>query len=581
MDLLQDLNLIRDTGFRSPLLEAWLTLEKLVLRGLAKIERDSIAKEMLEVISQCQTILHPSIQHKQRMLLFTQELAQVFNEETWKDKYKFSQNTLREINRLLRKLRALLTTEEEVSYCYWRELLTSETFRDWSSYPRTESYDSDTSYLSGSVNDMGLRSKLFQIQTTKNNSSQGRLKWQRIYSTLSATSQPEKMASKLQSMKDSGLRSRKIQVYPTREQKLLMNKYRDCGRFIHNKCLTLVSEYKKQYKKFPTVQYLRDTLVNSNSRLMQNHPWMSKFAYNFRRDIVDNILKNYNSNFARCKKNKDKKTFIIKFKSKKIQERCGWSFRIGEDDWQIKKPTSPWRMLWGNLPDNIKLTRDSRFIITGTGKYFITKVSKVIEKSSKENIIVCDPGIRTFQTMYDVKEDTFVEMSPGISKSVRIEKHFIKKMQSKISKNEFKTHRQRYNFKKAYKRALERLRNRIDDLHKCGAKYLCDNYNIIIIPKLNLATSKVSRRIKTTTSTLSHCGFVERLITKSSQYNNCKVFVCSEQYTSKSCSSCGAIKYDLGANKTYRCNHCNFILDRDFNATQNILFKFLRDINAI
>lgn len=309
--------------------------------------------------------------------------------------------------------------------------------------------------------------------------------------------------------------------------------------------------------------------------------WLKDFPFDLKSRVIERCLNNYDSSIARYKNSN--RPFKLKYKTKKMEERNGCSIPIIKKYWNKISHRHWWYKLWGDNNKKFSIDHDCVLITTNTKKHYINYIDKSYnDNMSKENIIVCDPGLRTFQTCYDVKNDSFIEIAPGVSKTVRIQKHFIKKMQSKISKNEFKNHKERYNFKKAYKRALERMRNRVDNLHKCTAKYFCDNYNTIIIPKLNILSSKrISSKIKSVSSTLSHCGFIERLITKSSHYNNCKVFVCTEEYTSKSCSNCGAIKYDLGANKTYKCNYCNFILDRDFNAARNILFKFLKDINAV
>jgi putative transposase len=46
---------------------------------------------------------------------------------------------------------------------------------------------------------------------------------------------------------------------------------------------------------------------------------------------------------------------------------------------------------------------------------------------------------------------------------------------------------------------------------------------------------------------------------------------CAEHYTSKTCSECGNIDHKLGASKIYHCKCCASIMDRDLNASKNIL----------
>jgi len=48
---------------------------------------------------------------------------------------------------------------------------------------------------------------------------------------------------------------------------------------------------------------------------------------------------------------------------------------------------------------------------------------------------------------------------------------------------------------------------------------------------------------------------------------------CEEEYTSKTCSSCGTVNDTLGGDRVFRCSACHVRLDRDVNAARNILIK--------
>ncbi|KAK1948086.1 putative transposase [Phytophthora citrophthora] len=52
-----------------------------------------------------------------------------------------------------------------------------------------------------------------------------------------------------------------------------------------------------------------------------------------------------------------------------------------------------------------------------------------------------------------------------------------------------------------------------------------------------------------------------------------RVIDCEEEYTSKTCSSCGVIKENLGGARVFRCGRCHAVLDRDVSAAKNILHK--------
>ena len=73
--------------------------------------------------------------------------------------------------------------------------------------------------------------------------------------------------------------------------------------------------------------------------------------------------------------------------------------------------------------------------------------------------------------------------------------------------------------------------------------------------------------------TLSHYKFRNRLIYKSNQ-RGCSVMITTEEFTSKTCTSCGTIN-DVAGKKTYSCSACNLKIDRDINGARNILLRTL------
>ncbi|RLN58878.1 hypothetical protein BBJ29_000180 [Phytophthora kernoviae] len=52
-----------------------------------------------------------------------------------------------------------------------------------------------------------------------------------------------------------------------------------------------------------------------------------------------------------------------------------------------------------------------------------------------------------------------------------------------------------------------------------------------------------------------------------------RVVECEEEYTSKTCSSCGGIKDNFGGSSTYKCSFCHVVYDRDVNAAKSIFHK--------
>ena len=51
-----------------------------------------------------------------------------------------------------------------------------------------------------------------------------------------------------------------------------------------------------------------------------------------------------------------------------------------------------------------------------------------------------------------------------------------------------------------------------------------------------------------------------------------RVYLVKENYTSKTCSSCG-VQSDVGKSKVFKCSSCCMITGRDMNASKNMILK--------
>ena len=74
---------------------------------------------------------------------------------------------------------------------------------------------------------------------------------------------------------------------------------------------------------------------------------------------------------------------------------------------------------------------------------------------------------------------------------------------------------------------------------------------------------------------LKHYLFQQRLKAKC-ELNHCTLDICSEHYTSQTCTRCGHLRKIQGAD-IYECVQCGLIIDRDVNAARNIAIKRLNE----
>lgn len=185
-----------------------------------------------------------------------------------------------------------------------------------------------------------------------------------------------------------------------------------------------------------------------------------------------------------------------------------------------------------------------------------------------------DPGIRSFLTGYSPDGRAFDIGNTDVSRLYRLCLALDKLTSRTTQRRKFK----RQTMLKAQVRARNKIRSVVDEVHWKTIRYLCSNYDNIVIPTFNVSqmVTKATRKINSKTAramlTWSHYRFRCRLLEKASQLG-CSVHVKTEEFTSKTCTSCGNVKENLGGAKTYICTKCGVRVDRDLNGARNIFMK--------
>jgi IS605 OrfB family transposase len=111
---------------------------------------------------------------------------------------------------------------------------------------------------------------------------------------------------------------------------------------------------------------------------------------------------------------------------------------------------------------------------------------------------------------------------------------------------------------------------RSDGLHKLTTA-LAAGYGTIVLEDLNVAGMLANRRLA---RHIADAGFAElrRQLAYKTEWNGGRLMVADRWYpSSKTCSGCGAVKTKLTlAERTFICETCGMVLDRDLNAARNL-----------
>ena len=118
-------------------------------------------------------------------------------------------------------------------------------------------------------------------------------------------------------------------------------------------------------------------------------------------------------------------------------------------------------------------------------------------------------------------------------------------------------------------RKHRKITNQREDFHWKLAHELTDLYGEIRLEDLNLQGMKAlwGRKV----SDLAFADFVKKLVYIASKKGIKITFIDKWYPSSKTCSACGAVNEALNLrDRTWRCNDCGTVHDRDRNAAINI-----------
>ena len=120
-----------------------------------------------------------------------------------------------------------------------------------------------------------------------------------------------------------------------------------------------------------------------------------------------------------------------------------------------------------------------------------------------------------------------------------------------------------------------RVHARVANLRRQGIHALTSGlareFGTVVVEDLNVAGMLGNRRLA---RHLADAGFgqIRRHLAYKTEWNGGRLVVVDRWYpSSKTCSACGVVKTKLAlSERTYRCEHCGLVMDRDLNAAKNL-----------
>jgi len=354
----------------------------------------------------------------------------------------------------------------------------------------------------------------------------------------------------------------KFRLQPTDNQKDILNKYFGSVRFVFNYFLNQRKDEYLNNKK--SITYNQQSSFLTQLKKDEKFDWLKEInsqTLQYSLNCLDIAYQSFfkkRSKFPKFKSRKSKNTFTVPQFVKVVDNHLVIpKFKDGIGIIKHRK-----------IEGTIKKCSISR---TPTGKYFVTilveKVYNPVQKTNKS--IGIDLGLKDFLVLSDGSK----------TKNHRYTKKYERKLKTNQQHLSRKVRGSNRYEKQRIKvcRIHEKISNSRSDLIHKTTSNLIKNFDVIYLEDLNIKGMIKNRKLSKSISDVSWGKFIETLEYKAKWNDKLVIKVDRFFPSSKTCNSCGYINQNLKlSDRTWVCKGCNGMIDRDLNASKNILNEGLR-----
>lgn len=419
------------------------------------------------------------------------------------------------------------------------------------------------------------------------------------------------------------LKTLRIKIYPTPEQKSILDRFIDTSRFVYNRTLQhiknghkvnfqdlrdlLVTDQTKKhldvYKAYDSsIEELRskkkekdkitkqkiDEQIKRIQQLrrdaMKDHSYeknslIHAFELETPKDIRSCAVKRccdaYTTGFSNLK-NGNIKHFNLQYKRKKEKHQC---FEMTQKNISIRdgkiricpeyfKEHTVLKVHKSSLKKikDLSISNNVDMVRTLYGYYLHLSIKTNPQTPKKQEMVAgVDLGIRTFATVHSNAITT--------NETVITEyKHRADLLRRLNRKKELMSGRIR---KKQYAKIDKRKINVVDKLHWDFINNLLQYNDVVYLGDIkshDIVKGGKSRFLNTCFNDLKFYKLKQRLLYKAYLKGKVVVLV-PEHYTTQTCSSCGHLHKNIGSKEVFTCPSCNMTTGRDMNACKNMKLK--------
>lgn len=360
------------------------------------------------------------------------------------------------------------------------------------------------------------------------------------------------------------IKSVKLKLKPNIAQRILLAKHIGSNRFVWNYFLNRRKEEYTNNKK--TINYYTCSAELTQLKKQEYYKWLKEVNSQSLQQTLKDLETAYNRFFKRLGN-------FPKFKSKDTKN----SFRIPQFfELQGRKLKLPKIGLVQIQNRKFECSEDIKFITISrdvTGYYAsITFETDNLAPIHTGKMVGIDLGIKNLAVCSDGTKISNGRYTKSYARLLRIyQKHLSRKQ-----KGSNKRLRAKYKVAKIHKKISN---SRLDATHKFTTKVVRNN-DLIVIEDLNVKGMVKNRKLSKAIQDVSF-GEVRRQLEYKSQWYG-KLLIKIDRFfpSSKSCNKCNYINQNLTlSDRDWECPQCAEVLDRDLNASKNILKEGLRNLS--
>ncbi len=371
------------------------------------------------------------------------------------------------------------------------------------------------------------------------------------------------------------IRGFKIRLIPTKDQEQLMLKSIGCSRFAYNWALNKCNE---RYKN--NINYSMSDIRKEFTQLKKEEEfkWLNEVSNTTMVESMRNLDKSFKSFFKGNSKHP-------KFKSKKKSKQ---SFYVRYDNlYFINNVCNIEKIGKVKYKTNYKIPQGRNVIkfinpyCSFDGKYWYLSFNLDVNENQiniKNNLSIgIDLGVKDLAVCSNGMKFNNINKTKKVKKLNKK----LKRLQRKCS-NKYELNKQGRKYTKTNN--ILKLENQIKLLHRKLSNIrsnhiyqsintiLKENPNRIVMEDLNISGLMKNKHLSKAIADQCLYKFIEIMKYKC-EWNDIEFIQADRFYpSSKTCSHCGNIKHDLKLkDRVYKCDKCGLEIDRDFNASVNLM----------